>query len=35
VAAWRNGRPGFAEQVLQLLLLDESLHQLAALAAAD
>ncbi|MEO8674151.1 MAG: asparagine synthase (glutamine-hydrolyzing) [Casimicrobiaceae bacterium] len=35
VAAWRNGRAGFAEQVLQLLLLDESLDQLATLAAAD
>ena len=28
-------RPGFAEQVLQLILLDESLTQLAALAAQD
>ena len=33
VAAWRNGRSGFAEQVLQLALLDESLAQLAELAA--
>lgn len=31
VAAWRT-RPGLAEQVLQLLILDESLAQLAALA---
>jgi asparagine synthase (glutamine-hydrolysing) len=35
VAAWRNGRAGFAEQVLQLALLDESLAQLAALAAQE
>jgi asparagine synthase (glutamine-hydrolysing) len=35
VAAWRGGRSGFAEQVLQLVLLDASLAQLAALAAAD
>ncbi len=33
VAAWRNGRAGFAEQVLQLVILDESLAQLTALAA--
>ena len=33
VAAWRRSRPGAAEQVLQLVLLDESLAQLAALAA--
>ena len=35
VAAWRDGRSGFAEQVLQLLLLDESLAQLSALAAQE
>ena len=35
VAAWRNAMPGFAEQVLQLVLLEESLRQLAALAARD
>ncbi len=35
VATWRSARPGFAEQVLQLILLDESLTQLAALAAQD
>ncbi|HEX9302608.1 MAG TPA: asparagine synthase-related protein, partial [Casimicrobiaceae bacterium] len=35
VAAWRNGRAGFAEQVLQLVILDESLAQLAALVARD
>jgi asparagine synthase (glutamine-hydrolysing) len=35
VAAWRGGSRGFAEQVLQLVLLDASLAQLAALAAAD
>ena len=35
VAAWRNGRAGLAEQVLQLVILDESLAQLAALAAQD
>ena len=35
VAIWRSRRPGFAEQVLQLILLDESLTQLAALAAQD
>ena len=33
VAAWRGGTKGFAEQVLQLVLLDASLAQLAALAA--
>jgi asparagine synthase (glutamine-hydrolysing) len=32
--AWRARRPGLAEQVLQLVLLDASLAQLAALAAA-
>jgi asparagine synthase (glutamine-hydrolysing) len=32
VAAWRGGRGGLAEQVLQLVLLDASLAQLAALA---
>jgi asparagine synthase (glutamine-hydrolysing) len=32
VAAWRRGRRDLAEQVLQLLILDESLAQLAALA---
>jgi asparagine synthase (glutamine-hydrolysing) len=32
VAAWRRGRGDLAEQVLQLLILDESLAQLAALA---
>ena len=32
IAAWRNGHRGFAEQVLQLVLLDESLAQLDALA---
>jgi asparagine synthase (glutamine-hydrolysing) len=32
-AAWRNGRPGLSEQLLQLVILDESLAQLAALAA--
>ena len=35
VAAWRDGRSGFAEQVLQLVLLDESLAQLAELAAQE
>jgi asparagine synthase (glutamine-hydrolysing) len=35
VAAWRNGLPGLAEQVLQFVILDESLAQLAALAAQD
>jgi asparagine synthase (glutamine-hydrolysing) len=35
VAAWGRERPGAAEQVLQLVLLDESLRQLAALAAQD
>jgi asparagine synthase (glutamine-hydrolysing) len=35
VAAWRNGRAGLAEQVLQLVILDESLAQLAALVARD
>ena len=33
VAAWRNGGDRLGEQVLQLVLLDESLAQLAALAA--
>ena len=32
-AAWRGGRSALAEQLLQLLILDESLAQLAALAA--
>lgn len=32
IAAWQDGRNGFAEQVLQLVLLDESLAQLDALA---
>ncbi len=35
VAAWRHGMSGFAEQVLQFVLLDESLSQLAARAAED
>jgi len=35
VAAYRNGGTRLAEQILQLLLLDESLAQLAALAAQD
>jgi len=35
VAAWRNGGARLAEQVLQLVLLDESLAQLAALAAEE
>ncbi len=35
VAAWRDGRSGLAEQVLQLVLLDESLAQLAELAAQE
>jgi asparagine synthase (glutamine-hydrolysing) len=35
VAAWRNGGDRLAEQILQLVLLDESLSQLAALAAED
>ncbi|MEP7181334.1 MAG: asparagine synthase (glutamine-hydrolyzing) [Betaproteobacteria bacterium] len=35
VAAWRDRRPGLAEQVLQLVILDESLAQLAALAAVE
>jgi len=34
VAAWRGGRKGLAEQVLQIVLLDASLAQLAALASA-
>ncbi len=34
-AAWRGGRRDFAEQLLQLVLLDASLAQLAALAAED
>jgi asparagine synthase (glutamine-hydrolysing) len=33
VAAWRAGRTGFAEQLLQLVLLEASLAQLSALAA--
>jgi len=32
-AAWRNGDAGLAEQVLQLVILDESLAQIGALAA--
>ena len=32
VAAWRHRMPGLAEQVLQLVILDESVAQLAALA---
>jgi len=35
VAAWRGGMTGLAEQVLQLVMLDESLAQLEALAARD
>jgi asparagine synthase (glutamine-hydrolysing) len=35
VAAWRNGGAGLGEQVLQLVILDESLAQLAALAARE
>jgi asparagine synthase (glutamine-hydrolysing) len=35
IAAWRNGGAGLAEQVLQLVILDESLAQLAALAATN
>jgi asparagine synthase (glutamine-hydrolysing) len=35
VAAWRAGGSGLGEQVLQLLILDESLAQLAALSAVD
>ncbi len=35
VATWRGRRPGLAEQVLQLVILDESLAQLAALAAVE
>jgi asparagine synthase (glutamine-hydrolysing) len=35
VATWRDSRPGLAEQVLQLLLLDASLAQLAARAEED
>jgi asparagine synthase (glutamine-hydrolysing) len=35
VAAWRTGGARLAEQILQLVLLDESLSQLAALAAQD
>jgi asparagine synthase (glutamine-hydrolysing) len=34
VAAWREGRSDLAEQVLELVILDESLAQLAALARA-
>jgi len=33
VAAWRSGETGFAEQLLQLVILDESLSQLVALSA--
>ena len=35
VAAWRDGRPGLAEQVLQLVLLDESLAPARGAARAD
>jgi asparagine synthase (glutamine-hydrolysing) len=35
VAAWRNGASRMSEQLLQLVLLDESLAQLAALAAEE
>jgi asparagine synthase (glutamine-hydrolysing) len=35
VSAWRGRRPGLAEQVLQLVILDESLSQLSALAAVE
>ena len=35
VAAWRGGDSGLAEQVLQLIILDESLAQLTALAACE
>lgn len=35
VAAWRHGMSGLSEQVLQFVLLDESLAQLAARAAED
>ncbi len=35
VGAWQGGRAAIAEQVLQLLLLDESLDQLAALCLVD
>jgi asparagine synthase (glutamine-hydrolysing) len=35
VDTWRSGDAGFDEQVLQLVILDESLAQLAALAAGD
>ena len=33
VAAWRSGEAGLAEQLLQLVILDESLNQLVALSA--
>ncbi len=35
VSAWRDGATGLGEQLLQLVILDESLAQLAALAAID
>jgi asparagine synthase (glutamine-hydrolysing) len=35
ISAWQGGRAAIAEQVLQLLLLDESLDQLAALCLVD
>jgi asparagine synthase (glutamine-hydrolysing) len=35
VAAWRDGAAGLGEQILQLVILDESLSQLATLAAAQ
>ena len=35
VDAWRDGAAGLGEQVLQLVILDESLSQLAALAAEE
>ena len=35
VNAWRGGQKGLGEQILQLVILDESLAQLAALAAQD
>ena len=35
VAAWRDGAAGLGEQVLKLVILDESLSQLATLAAEE
>jgi asparagine synthase (glutamine-hydrolysing) len=35
VAAWRGGAAGLGEQILQLVILDESLSQLATLAAEE